>query len=377
MRMLVHFPEEVVAEILLRLPVKSLIKFKSVCRSWRTLINDPSFAKRHLRFNANRVSSSAVLYLTWFRLVAADSYMFEQVHALVTLSRGGCGGNEDVDDDQLPCTTEILDLPSIPGTGKEELRSGDLCNGVLWFRGTTGAVLYNPANREFKILPRRFPDYLVSGEGFGYDSKANDYKFVRIRVSVSTKEHFAEVYTIGSDSWREIKIDPKPPLLAFLHQSKGLHYKGICYWLGTSGDRLTIVCFDMSSEEFYTIPLSDNIQKHGGYLNKLAVWNKSVVLLRKHDHFVVDMWVMDDSLGESKGPLTWTKHMTVGPLPDIGLPVAFWKSDEFLSFTYCGRLVSYNIGTKRMKYLPIDRTDGGLALADFYVESLVSLKGRN
>ncbi|MCI40987.1 F-box/kelch-repeat protein, partial [Trifolium medium] len=38
-------PEELIIQILLRLPVRSLIEFKCVCKSWKTLISDPKFAK--------------------------------------------------------------------------------------------------------------------------------------------------------------------------------------------------------------------------------------------------------------------------------------------------------------------------------------------
>ena len=41
-------PVELVVEILSRLPVKSLLLFKSVCKSWKTLISDPKFAQTHI-----------------------------------------------------------------------------------------------------------------------------------------------------------------------------------------------------------------------------------------------------------------------------------------------------------------------------------------
>lgn len=44
-------PEELVREILLRLPVKSLVQFKCVCKLWKTLISNSQFAKSHLQTN--------------------------------------------------------------------------------------------------------------------------------------------------------------------------------------------------------------------------------------------------------------------------------------------------------------------------------------
>ncbi|KAM0845893.1 hypothetical protein ACQ4PT_056056 [Festuca glaucescens] len=40
-------PPEVVEEILLRVPARQLRRFCAVCRSWRSLLSDPSFLKAH------------------------------------------------------------------------------------------------------------------------------------------------------------------------------------------------------------------------------------------------------------------------------------------------------------------------------------------
>jgi hypothetical protein len=39
-------PEEMILEILIRLPVKSLMRFKIVSKPWRAMITDPSFIRR-------------------------------------------------------------------------------------------------------------------------------------------------------------------------------------------------------------------------------------------------------------------------------------------------------------------------------------------
>lgn len=42
-----YLPEESVLQILLRLPVRCLLRLKSVCKSWFFLISEPQFAKSH------------------------------------------------------------------------------------------------------------------------------------------------------------------------------------------------------------------------------------------------------------------------------------------------------------------------------------------
>ena len=48
-----YIPPDVVTEILLRLPSKSLIRFRCVCKSWDTLIFSSEFISKHLNFTTN------------------------------------------------------------------------------------------------------------------------------------------------------------------------------------------------------------------------------------------------------------------------------------------------------------------------------------
>jgi hypothetical protein len=47
-----YLPSELIVEILLRLPVKSLIRFKSICKPWFSLISQHNFANSHFQITA-------------------------------------------------------------------------------------------------------------------------------------------------------------------------------------------------------------------------------------------------------------------------------------------------------------------------------------
>ncbi|KAL3721378.1 hypothetical protein ACJRO7_033809 [Eucalyptus globulus] len=52
-----NLPQDVVDEILKRLPVASLLQFKCVCWSWRSAIDDPRFVTLHLNYSALHASN--------------------------------------------------------------------------------------------------------------------------------------------------------------------------------------------------------------------------------------------------------------------------------------------------------------------------------
>ena len=57
---ILYVPHEVVTEILLRLPVSALLRFRRVCRAWRhTISDDPSF--QHTQLHQHRTDPSMLI----------------------------------------------------------------------------------------------------------------------------------------------------------------------------------------------------------------------------------------------------------------------------------------------------------------------------
>ena len=52
-RTCIYLPEDFLRDILLRLPVKPLVRFRLVCKSWSTLLKSHDFATTHLNRSAN------------------------------------------------------------------------------------------------------------------------------------------------------------------------------------------------------------------------------------------------------------------------------------------------------------------------------------
>ena len=172
-------PDEIVLEILTRLPVKSLLRFRCVCKSWYSSIANPNFISTH--FNNNHHDDASL-----FR---------SHSHEVCTLASNRTF--ETISEFRIPFTFHSS-FPKILGS----------CNGILCFSdyfmsACNDIYLLNPSIRKFKRLPDTCLTHLSNvALGFGYDSLNNDYKVVRIsltRVEPMLPPE-AEVYSLSSDS---------------------------------------------------------------------------------------------------------------------------------------------------------------------------------
>ena len=276
-----HLPKEVLEEILLRVPPKSLKCCKRVCKLWHAMISDQSFINKQLHVgNSNKHSLSITMCLNWTRQEA--SLEKRRVFSVVTIHDKDEGG-----DDQLPCVVEEISLPPVPEIEKEYFPVnlvGSHCNGITCFfehRTSTKEtfVLCNPELGEFKLLHTPVLDLglMFAGAGFGYDPKANDYKCFKLFCSVrDEKVSRALVYTLGTDSWREVKIDLN---YCCYVKAGGVYCRGVYYWwnMGSSNSKQMVLSFDLSEEEFHKIQLPEHAQDPRLNVSRLAVCNKSVV----------------------------------------------------------------------------------------------------
>lgn len=391
MKSFCHLPEEIAEEIFLRLPPKSLQCCQRVCKLWFSMINDPKFIDKQLDLSIarNKHPSSTTFFILWDKRgrVLNETFTGQVKHVLSVVT---IHDKDESDGDQLPCVIEEINFPSVPETEKEDFPvnlSLSHCNGLFFFHDTfsyTGPVfvLCNPELGEFKLLRTPcFPrsKFIFVGVGFGYDRKANDYKCVKLFSSLTREVvNRAMVYSLASNSWREVKIDLNGRSSCV---SPGMYHRGVFYWwnTGRQGSGAMVLTFDFSKEEFRTIPLPKHAEKWSGKIWKLTVWNESVVFfitaenLRHSKSF--EMWVMVENFGGVEGFTYWTKHLTIGPLVNIRCPLAFWKEDELLMQTRDVQIVSYNLRTQKSRKLPSPGSEWkGTIDVCLYPKSPVSLK---
>ncbi|EXB60959.1 hypothetical protein L484_007275 [Morus notabilis] len=267
------------------------------------------------------------------------------------------------------------------------------CNGIsCMVNSSKTVILCNLELREFKVVPETTYDLcqaLIGNKkfnglkrmGFGYDIRADVYKIVIIFSWYNnTNKGYticAEVYDLTTNSWKDIKFMEGEAFdinYGWGAENKGVYCKGFYYWLVDSNFGRRILSFDMCNEVFRILPSLPNTR----YKNvEIAVWNDSLALfiwcnnLRKwsKDPMSIEIWVMEEQSGE------WCNVFSIGPFEDMWAPLTFWKRDELLMVTKDGEIVSYNLGSKKLRKLDI-HPDDRMHCWGFYVKSLVSVNQR-
>ncbi|XLR36317.1 hypothetical protein S83_064217 [Arachis hypogaea] len=303
-RQLADLSEEMIMEILLRLPTRTLASLKSVCRSWRNLISTPDFTRNHLRRSCLRDSS-----LTPPRIVYCTH-------------DGWYGGIESFYEQSM-----LDNNPSEPTKVARFSRGGyrivGSCHGLLCFFDRNAndhmhAILWNPCTGFIFESPK------INGKacfsGFGYDHLSDTYKFyATITKKVpSGVEYSARIYTFGpTSSWR--RIDDTPSILLCSRTAYGPcmadNLKGVFL---SSGKACTInwcvydvvLYFDLGKETYgsFTLPDRDSNGYPWTHCTSLYVLRDCLSACYKHrkkQRWIV--WQMKE-YGEAK---SWTTLVTI------------------------------------------------------------------
>nr|XP_025884893.1 F-box/kelch-repeat protein At3g23880-like [Solanum lycopersicum] len=288
-----HFPREIISNILSRLPVKTLLRFRCVSKQWRNLISKPNFIASHFRHSSSlQLSGSSILI---------GSRHHESNHHVVSLYNPP----ESVVqvDSPFPCF-----FPNMYIVGP--------CHGfICLFNPPWGELitLWNPSMRKYKMveLTDSLPSpglHFLTSIGMAFDYQHNELLILRIfcvGIMFEVPNH-VEVYSSKSGKWKKLKNEMIFHIVEF---TCNVIVKGVAYWLvcmpDKFGSRAVFVRFDVGKLVFEKLPSIGRRKKHQ-YLVELE--GSLCMLDWDHkDDCHMDVWVMDDVDG-------WSKKYSVGPL---------------------------------------------------------------
>ncbi|GAB2298397.1 hypothetical protein Dimus_032462 [Dionaea muscipula] len=386
------FHEEVLVEILARLPVRSLLRFKCVCKTWFSLIGSEYFAGKHLSarsmmFKDDNYKNLLVDYhhnpdghngMTCLQFLAVDFDTLSVVHhkfKIISSSR-----EYFVNRNLLTC-----------------LFAGS-CNGIVclliqdYLLGSVASqqslLLWNPATGEVKTLQH---EKHITVLGFGFDSKMNDYKVVLINRSLipettETIEHVS-VYSLRSDSWKTLNRPHGPEFQRFVRTSTTSSGGRMLNWLGIRRDMdyhhrtdKIVISFDLTEETFVMTPMPPETECKCGRKHQSCCLIQNTqdgpctIVCFPPDHKIdderdcldngkiINIW----SLNEYGDSGSWTKLLSLVMFDNyVWLDhFVFWKGGEVLFEIkqHKGKLqqASYNPITRQLRLI---RLEVGLALA--------------
>nr|POE66585.1 f-box protein cpr30 [Quercus suber] len=271
-----NIPQELIIEILARLPVKSVVRFLCVSKEWYALITDSDFIKLHLKSSIETNRD---------RILILDEGKFSPYSSAVQFSK----------DNQFGKTFEIY-MPL------QNWVISDFCDGLVCLHKDyvkLEVAIWNPLIRKYRKLPIEpidVPSSFWSGSrlAFGHDPRNDDYKVLRVTEFYMTDsvEFEVKVYSMRSNSWK--KIDVQWPNKAICC-SKLVVLNGDVYWLAADGvvqGLESILAFNFATEKLrlYGTPVPpDNDQFTcldvlGGFLCYIVndYLNSDVYLMKKN-----------------------------------------------------------------------------------------------
>ncbi|KAF5746720.1 F-box protein CPR30-like [Tripterygium wilfordii] len=261
-----YLPHEIVADILLRLPIRTIGVCSCVCKLWRSIITSKAFITNHLAKTREKGGSRALL------------------------RRSGCADMEGRFSLHFDTGSfdKFLDLDFPHENFLGEFHVVGYCNGLLCLADydrflcsrTCNVSLCNPTVRKCISLPpfSISHDFYFESLSFGFDSVSNDYKVMTIWFHNEENEYHCHsnpvvgIYSLSSNSWRDISETALSfDVVGFRSdhvvdfRSDQIFLNGAVHWILICGDRgdeefsEKIVRFDMSHEMFDKMCLPNSL----------------------------------------------------------------------------------------------------------------------
>ncbi|XP_047261789.1 F-box/kelch-repeat protein At3g23880-like [Capsicum annuum] len=263
-----NLPSDILFLILTRVPIKSLLRFKFVCKAWNVMISDYEYRRTHRDQSKMLGREKLLLYKDY-----TNEFEFRDLETsqLVTIAKGV--------------------FPS------EKIRKAIVlcwCDGLLLFWNPMAYkvyVLWNPSTEEYQTLAcpyfndkRKFPN----GCGLCYDSSADDYKVIFIY------NRNYSIYSLKNNCWTEkaISLRGVVTLVQELFLSQGISIGGCVFWPHYVVRNSIIVYFDGKSDELKELPMPDFVGENTCF--RLTSLKSFLCLYGGNRESVrLDIWIME------------------------------------------------------------------------------------
>jgi len=252
----------IVYQILTRLPVKSLLQFKSVSKEWYSDISSYAFASARFRACVSSYSSSSPIDCLFIQ--AENNYyllFYEEQDAVL---------------DYYLVKLEI----DFDGEQQNEIQLVGSCNGLVCLAYSSPVAscfyIWNPITNHWC----KFTDpHLLSFNdrtswGFTYVSSSEDYKVVRLIQDFSTLELIVRVFSLRTQEWKHVHDHGLDRSVCLTKPNSGVLVGETLYWfMDTRGPARNpmVVGFNLVHEKFETV--LDLVPR------SISPWNQSLCVM--------------------------------------------------------------------------------------------------
>lgn len=366
-------PQETALEILIRLPVKELIRSTSVNKQWYSLINNPSFISSQIHRCISHFNHNAVLIIPPF--ISHQNYC-----SLISTHTSSL-----IEKFDIPFVTKSCSLKLIA-----EIHGLLLLTDLSMYYTSRDLYLWNPYVKRHRVivstcfkelLDNRGKSYYVVGMGFNKES--SDYRVVRIFYVKDDKgKQFGdvapkvEIYSFRKDAWREINDVVVPRLV----NEEGTYLNGSYYWVemkqpGTrefytfKSEELRVMSFDFDNEVFGEFKVPDGVPDLFERVapSRLMQFEGSLALCvsdpKKCNKYAARypycIWLMR----RDNGVISWTVRFRA-VLKEYGPPLSITKTGTLILESYrsgpvdLSTIVSCNLNSMIYKYLGYGKHGG-------------------
>ncbi|KAA8531188.1 hypothetical protein F0562_005898 [Nyssa sinensis] len=271
------FPDEVVLQILARLPIKSLFRSKSVCKLWYKLSSDKYFIQLY-----NEVSVKNPMVLV------EVTELSESKSSLICV-------------DRLRGVSEFsLDFI------KDRVKVRASCNGLLCCSSIPDKGVYyicNPMTREFKLLPktrerpvtRFYPDVEATLVGLACDLSKQKFNVVlagyhRFFGHRPDKTFICFVFDSESNKWRKL-VSLQDDHFTHMNRNQVVFVNGSLHWLTENCS--CVLVLDLYLDIWRKISLPDEVIYGTGNRTYLLESDGHLSVIQISEAFM-NIWVLKD-----------------------------------------------------------------------------------
>ncbi|XP_074337790.1 putative F-box protein At3g16210 [Apium graveolens] len=334
-----YFPEQLISEILKRLPVKDVLHCGAVQKLWYSLIRTPMFIS--LQSNYQKLTSHVNPKYILF-------HNFDTHELTVRFDDPQC---------EEYCN-HAFDLGSASAWYAQS--NGLICLSLMFdseHHNNPNIALLNPLAHKFKMPPHSplsiftFLETEWKALAFGFLPEVNDYV---VEQALHTVE--IGVYSLNSNSWKKICQDKV--FVDFMSTNRSVFVNGTAFWVGFNTDvsYQLVMYFDTKTNILGKIKVPNWIALHERQLcNPLILpFGQSIAYFVEVEDFDaeeddedyksphLDIWVLKDDMIDE---FSWEKKMSVSISEDVWAQVLGVRNNGDPILGKLNSLITYDLDT--------------------------------